>query len=785
MIKAIEKTDKISRDFTKKPEWKIILDFLIQQDTPIVYKICRKMIINLERLKVPEIYFLLEQLNPSIEIEQNIQHYGANWPKPKGSPFIPSEIISKVFDIADKYMPDDEIFYLLNQWINKEKLTDLARVLEKRYAPLSEVVEAVKKYFRQGGSKDFTTVEERIGVRVSLIYRFLSENLTYINIAKHFITLISIAKILDRIVGPSYGSGKVGGKSAGLILAEQILLEKKKTNPLLADVYTPKSWYLSSDGILEFINYNAIDEFTFTKYQNLDSIKLEYQFLEYIFKNSRFTPEALSSFNIILDDLEGRPIVVRSSSLLEDSFEASFTGKYKSLFVANTGSKEERLNALLNAIAEVYASTFGPDPIEYRKVKGLIDFREEMGILIQEVVGNKIGKYYMPSYAGVAMSHNEFRWSNRIKREDGVIRIVAGLGTRAVDRTMSDYPTLIAPGAPGLKVNLTLKDTIRYSQNFIDVINLETNKFETISFKKLIKETKNDLPAIENIVSVINNNTLLKPVGHIIDIAAEDLVITFAKLIENTKFIEQMNAMLFELSKAYKGPVDIEFASDGKKLFLLQCRPQSQFNKESVINIPSDVIDNHKIFSAVEFVNNGKFQNIEFVVYVDSKGYSELKTEDEMQEIGKIVGKLNKILPKRKFILIGPGRWGSKGDIKLGVPIQYSDINNTAILIEYAKKKAGYVPELSFGTHFFQDLVEANIKYLPLYPDKTGNIFNLEFFENTKNSLNDFLVGYEKYENVIKVININHFHDNSKLNIYMDGDNGKALAFIKKVEQNI
>lgn len=773
----------LEKDRSKKPEWKIILDFLIQQDTPILYKICRKMIINLERLKAPEIYLLLEQLNPSLEIEQNIQHYGANWPKPKGSPFIPNEIISKVFEIADKYIPDDEIFFLLNQWINKEKLSDLARVLEKRYAPLSEVVEAVKKYFRQGGSKDFTTIEERIGVRVSLIYRFLSENLTYINIAKHFITLISIAKILDRIVGPSYGSGKVGGKSAGLVLAEQILLERKKTNPLLENVSTPKSWYLSSDGILEFINYNAIDEFTFTKYQSLENIRVEYQFLEYIFKNSRFTPEALSSFNLILDDLEGKPIVVRSSSLLEDSFEASFTGKYKSLFVANTGTKEERLNALTNAITEVYASTFGPDPIEYRKVKGLLDFREEMGILIQEVVGHKIGKYFMPSYAGVAMSHNEFRWSNRIKREDGVVRIVAGLGTRAVDRTMNDYPTLISPGAPGLKVNLTLKDTIKYSQNYVDLINLETNKFETISFKQLIRDTKGDIPAIEHIVSYINNNTLMKPVGNLHDFTNEELVITFANLMENTKFIEQMKAMLDELSKAYKGPVDIEFASDGKKLYLLQCRPQSQFNKESIISIPANVSDHDKIFTAEEYVNNGKFQNIEYVVYVDSKGYSELKSEEEMQEVGRIVSKLNKSLPKRKFILIGPGRWGSKGDIKLGVPIQYSDINNTAMLIEYARKKAGYLPELSFGTHFFQDLVEANIKYLPLYPDKEGNIFNTDFFNETKNSLNDFLNGYEQYNNVVKVLNVNHYVDNSVLNIFMDGNNGKALAFIKKIER--
>ena len=122
--------------------------------------------------------------------------------------------------------------------------------------------------------------------------------------------------------------------------------------------------------------------------------------------------------------------------LLEDSFGAAFAGKYKSLFIANQGSKKERLAELIDAIAEVYASTFGPDPIEYRREQGLLDYHEEMGILIQEVVGKKVGDYFFPAFAGVALSNNEFRWSNRIKLEDGLVRMVPGLGTRAVDRVV-------------------------------------------------------------------------------------------------------------------------------------------------------------------------------------------------------------------------------------------------------------------------------------------------------------------------------------------------------------
>ena len=103
-------------------------------------------------------------------------------------------------------------------------------------------------------------------------------------------------------------------------------------------------------------------------------------------------------------------------------------------------------------------------------------------------------------------------------------------------------------------------------------------------------------------------------------------------------------------------------------------------------------------------------------------------------------------IPKNKFILMGPGRWGSRGDIKLGVPVNYGDIKNTSLLIEIAKEKGGYIPELSFGTHFFQDLVETNIKYLPLYPDNKNIIFNEDLLVNSINNLVKILPHYKKAE---------------------------------------
>ncbi len=777
----MRKIDKKKRKYPKKPEWQIILENLIYQDRTLLYRICMKMIIYLDKIKIFEIFDLIEVLNPGgKQTREAEQRYGPNWPKPLATREINQDIVEKVFDIADAYIEDDKITELLNKWIYREQTSFLSMVLEKRHAPLSEVVDSVKRFFKLSASTTALSLDERIGLRVFLVYRLFSENLRYVNVAKKYITLEAINSILDRVVGPAQGNGKLGGKSAGMILASQILEQKKKENPIFEKVFTPRSWFITSDQILDFMHYNALEEFVFTKYESPEEIKQEYPFLEYIFKHSQFPPEARYALNMILDDLEGRPIIVRSSSLLEDSFEAAFSGKYKSLFLSNKGTKDERMRDLINAITEVYASTLGPDPIEYRKKNNLLDFREEMGILIQEVVGTQVGRYFFPSFAGVAFSSNEFRWSPRIKRRDGVVRLVAGLGTRAVDRTIDDYPLLFSPGQPGLRVNNSYEDVVRYSQRYADVINLDTNSFETIVFDELISESGGYFPGLEKIVSFDRNGTLVEPISSLSDFRQEPMVVTFEKLLQNTRFVKIINSILKELEKAIGKPVDVEFACSGEKLYLLQCRPQSSFAEENLVKLPVNIPSKNIIFTAEQYVSNALVEDIQYVIYVDFEGYRSCETREEMIEIGRIIGELNRILPRRKFILIGPGRWGSKGDIMLGVPVIYSDINNTAMLIEMAKESSGYMPEVSFGTHFFQDLVEANIKYLPLYPDREGNKFNQDFFYKSKNFLGEFISNYEKYEKVVKVIKTEDYFSEGAISIYMDGDKNKAVAFYKK-----
>ena len=305
------------------------------------------------------------------------------------------------------------------------------------------------------------------------------------------------------------------------------------------------------------MHFNNLDDVVEQKYKDIDQIRREYPHIVQSFKSARFPADIIKGLSMALDDFGDRPIIVRSSSLLEDRFGAAFSGKYKSLFLANRGSKQRRLEALMDAIAEVYASTFGPDPIEYRAEKGLIDFAEEMGIIIQEVVGSHIGKYFLPSFAGVAFSNNEFRWSPRIQRSDGLIRLVPGLGTRAVDRLSNDYPVLIAPGQPGLRANVTPDDVVRYAPKYIDVIDLEAEDFETIDLLQFLREVDYQVPSVHQMLSLYHEGHLTLP-GITTDFGSTTPVATFDGLITRTRFVKRLRTILQTLEETVVTPVDIE-----------------------------------------------------------------------------------------------------------------------------------------------------------------------------------------------------------------------------------
>jgi len=168
--------------------------------------------------------------------------------------------------------------------------------------------------------------------------------------------------------------------------------------------------------------------------------------------------------------------------------------------------------------------------------------------------------------------------------------------------------------------------------------------------------------------------------------------------------------------------------------------------------------------------------DITHVVYGEPDRYAELEDLRDLRDVGRAVGRLNKLLPKRQFVLMGPGRWGSRGDIRLGVHVTYADISNTAVLMEIARQKGSYVPELSFGTHFFQDLVEADIRYIPLYPDEPGCIFNEAFLRRARNMLPDMLPEFERLADTLRVVDISQETDGRVLRILLNADLDEAVG---------
>jgi hypothetical protein len=346
-----------------------------------------------------------------------------------------------------------------------------------------------------------------------------------------------------------------------------------------------------------------------------------------------------------------------------------------------------------------------------------------------------------------------------------------------VDRVGDDYPILSVPGQPGLRVNTTIEEVVRYSPRSVDVINLETNTFETHEIDELIKTYGSDYPGFEQVFSVLKDDVLRKPVALLVDTEKEELVADLRGLIDTTPFVKHVGNILKILEETLGTPVDIEFAHDGNDFYLLQCRPQSFADEDAPAPIPKDVPIEDTLFAAHRFVSNGYVPDITHVVYVDPEAYARLKDRADLLAVAEAVGKLNKLLPKRQFVLIGPGRWGSRGDIKLGVGVTYSDINNTAMLVEVARKTGDYLPDLSFGTHFFQDLVEAEIRYLPLYPDDDG-FLNMGLLHSSYNLLTAMLPEYEHLDQAIRVIDIPNSSDGRILRILMNSDLDEAIAFL-------
>ncbi len=696
---------------------------------------------------------------------------------------------------AAQHFSVHEIDEIVNLALKREEADKLRAIVSLGSLTFRLLGDTIRRFCSLPEGEVQLSPDEAMGIRVGLIRLLISDQLEFIAVAKKHLRIRDFEDIVGRIIGPEAGMGRIGGKAAGMFLASRILLGPRvrpyaepaqpvdapaacavTSAPTEPSIVIPESYYLRSDAIEDFIAFNGFGQYQNQKYKTPDEIRKEYPLIRSVFRNADFPSGIVERLRVVLQRVGSSPLIVRSSSLLEDRFGTAFSGKYASIFVANQGSFEKRLKALLGAIAEVFASALGPDPLLYRREHDLQDYDEDMAVLIQKVVGARFGPYFAPAFAGVAFSRNDYRWSPRIKKEDGLVRIVAGLGTRAVDRVGSEFPRMVALGMPTLRHESNVAEIRAHAQRSLDVINMEKNRLETIKIEQVFAHSA-DFPLLDRIVSVNKEGMLVAPTGTFIDAEPSQLYVTFDKLMAEGSFAAQMKSILRKLETAYRLPVDVEFAHDGKQLFLLQCRTLSQGKDFGRITIPADVPDERTIFTASKFVRTGLVEKIEFVVYVDGRAYDAQPTRNKRTAVARVIGRVNEKLAGRSFILMGPGRWGSN-DIRLGVPVSYADINKAKMLIEVAYERDGYIPEVSYGTHFFQDLVEANIAYLPLYPTDRRNRFNETFLHDSPNCLTEIVPDAKEMKEIVHVIDIPAVTGGRTLRIVMDGEEDQALAYL-------
>jgi pyruvate, water dikinase len=657
----------------------------------------------------------------------------------------------------------------------KDNAQTLSMLVNRDQATSEEILRALREFCDIPKGEVYISHEEAEGIRVALISRFISSQLPFISVAKNYITIRDTDAILQNTIFSRERPGKLGGKAAGMILAHKILLPtlEKKDPDLEAILRVPDTWCLNSGMFSEFLDRNNLYLFHTFKYKDRESIEKEFLRIEEQFKSATFSPAAIEDFRRILEQIGEHPIIIRSSSMLEDNFGLAFSGKYQSVFLGNQGEMKTRLSQFIVALKKVFSSTFGPDPILYRRDHGLLDYDERMAMIVQKVVGRRFGHYFFPFAAGVMFSRNVYAWNPKIQREAGLVRLVFGLGTRSVDRVGSDYPRMIPLSHPQLRPEVTADRIRKYSQRQVDVLNLRTGALETIDFRTLCASV--DHPDLFYAVSVQDHDHMAAPMFKTQDLRGKELCLTFDNLLTKTPFADVAQRILSRVEAAYGRPVDIEFAWDGDRLYLLQCRALSIRKELQKVIIPEEIPQDQILFTTQSVLCNSAVLNIEYIVYVDPRAYDRLATHDAKMKIAGAVNVLNKHFANGRYALMGPGRWGSN-DINLGVRVTYSNINKTKLLVEIAFAKEGYTPEVSYGTHFFQDLVEADILVVSVFPDDPTAFFDERFVLNAENLLEQIAPEMKDCAGVVRVINVPSVRDGDYLHVYLDATNRRGLG---------
>jgi hypothetical protein len=567
-------------------------------------------------------------------------------------------------------------------------------------------------------------------------------------IRAHF-SLEDLLQIKERLIG----TGFVGGKSVGMLLARKILMQDDSFDWKSA-LEHHDSFYIGSDVFYSFIVQNGWWQ-TFMAHKTRDGYFAKAEELKEKIPGGRFPEEIVERFTLMLEYFGQSPIIVRSSSLLEDTFGSAFAGKYDSFFCVNQGSPEKRYQEFERAVLRVFASTMSEDALSYRRLRGLDQADEQMALLVQRVSGAYHKSYFFPEMAGVGLSHNPFVWKKGMDPRAGMVRLVFGLGTRAVNRVENDYPRIVAIDDPLVKPLVGMADIRRFSQHFVDLLNLEKNQIETVPVDGLVDR---EVPRRIELVGIRDTEAAqrLRDMGR----PEKDFwILTFDPFLSQTAFVGMIKRLLSRLERVYENPVDVEFTinfdqNQAMQINLLQCRPFQTLSDHPGKAVPR-AVDRENIFIhlAGNFMGGTIWRPISRVILVDPEPYTALSMS-EKYSVARLVGKLNKLTEGRDrqpTLLMGPGRWGTHSPA-MGVPVSFSEINQVSAIAEISYRSGSLIPDLSFGTHFFHDLIETGIFYLAVYPEDPDVIFNLAWIYSLPNRLPSLVPESARFAHVVSVV---------------------------------
>jgi hypothetical protein len=553
-------------------------------------------------------------------------------------------------------------------------------------------------------------------------------------LVERYLTLDDFLAIRDRMIG----IGSVGGKTLGMLVARAILRER---DPELAGrLEVHDSFFVGAEVFITFLVQNGVwwlreqQKNPKTFLQGLEEGRAR-------ILDGRFPDTILEQFQGLIDYFGEWPYIVRSSSILEDARGNAFSGKYESVFVVNRGSREERMNALLHAVRHVYASVLDEEALRYRARRGLIESEERMALLIMRVSGAAHGRYYYPQAAGVGLSYNPFVWHPDIDPRAGVVRLVFGLGTRAVDRCDDDYTRLVALNAPTRRPEANLDEVREHSQRRMDCLDLRDGAFVSMPVPEALCEPTDF------------------PVGYYLTpTEAEGYpCVTFDRLLTETAVAADLRRMLAVLEAAYEGAVDTEFTinflDDGTyRIHLLQCRT-FQVRRATNSMLPTAAGPHTRLLAAHgAVIGVSREQPLTRIIYIVQDAYAQLR-EAGRYAVARLIGRLNQLHADddRGLMLIGPGRWGTRSPA-LGIPVSFAEISRASIICEVVAMHERLIPDVSLGTHFFNDLVEHEMLYLAYFPKKGGNFLDDEWFRTAPSRLRELEPDATGLENVVRVI---------------------------------